>query len=137
MGGDRCNDYGAIGVSSQNSQTDFGDDSEEGLQQGMLVVLGALIIGYHWALADKGLCEEAADNNCTIFIRDTNIQTLYRRRADLGLHQFTKVVGPISCPQSDVDGGIVKYRTVSSVKQLSGSSSLSFCGKGEDMIHTS
>ena len=40
-------------------------------------------------------------------------------------------------PQTDVEGGRAKDKTVLSVKTLSRSSYLYFCRKGEDLTHTS
>ena len=46
-------------------------------------------------------------------------------------------MGPRAQPQSDIEGGIVKDITVSSVKKLSRSSSLSIRRRGDDLINTS
>ena len=69
-------------------------------------------------MVDKGVCEKAAGKNCGIYSRETNIQTLYRCRADGGVQLIPKVVGPIPRPQSDEEGGRAKDRTMSSVRKL-------------------
>ena len=99
--------------------------------------LGASCIGDHRDLADKGVHEKVVGDNRGIRSRENNIRTLYRLIAHGGVHYVTKVVGPRPCPQSDVDGGRVKEKTVSCVKKLSMSSFLGVCRKGEDLIHTS
>ena len=48
----------------------------------MRVGLSGRGIGDHVDLADKGVRKEAAGNNHMICSGETNIQTLYRRRAD-------------------------------------------------------
>ena len=52
----------------------------------MGVQLGRRRIGDRGSLDDKGVCEEAAGNNCGICSRDTNIKTLYRYRVYGGFH---------------------------------------------------
>ena len=61
---------------------DYGDDREEGQLRGMGMGLGGHVIGDHGYLANKIVHEEAAGNNCIICSRETNIQTVYRIRAD-------------------------------------------------------
>ena len=45
----------------------------------MGVFLGGNVIGYHRALFNKGVREEAENDNSGICSRETNIITLYRR----------------------------------------------------------
>ena len=56
--------------------------------------IGGLGAGGNKDLENKGVCEEAAGDNCGICSRETNIRNLYRRRADGGVQTITKVVGP-------------------------------------------
>ena len=85
MGGDGRNADGARGISSQDHETDCGDDSEEGHQQGMGVGLGGYGIGYHGYLANKVVRKESEGKNHGICSRETNIKTLYRRKSCGGL----------------------------------------------------
>ena len=95
---------------------DCGENIKEGNRQVMGLGLGVCGIGYHGGLSDKEVCEETADNNCGIFIRETNIKRLYSNRADVGFQYVPKVVGPVPPLQSDIEEDRVKDRTVSSVK---------------------
>ena len=76
----------------------------------MGVSLSVCRVGDYRGVVNKGVCEEAAGNNRRICIRDTNIQTLYTRRADGGVQSFPKVVGPRPWPQSDVQ--VVKVKEI-------------------------
>ena len=62
------------------------DDKKEGTWRGIGVVLSGHRIGYHRAIANKGLCEEVAGNNNGIYSRETNIRNFYRHRADGEFH---------------------------------------------------
>ena len=42
-------------------------------------------IGYHEAVADKGVCDEVIGENRGICSRETKIQTIYRHRVDGGV----------------------------------------------------
>ena len=59
MGGDGLNNDGARGISSQDCKTGCGNNREEGIRQGMGVVLGECGIGDHGSLENKGVREEA------------------------------------------------------------------------------
>ena len=94
-------------------------------------------VGYHGSVDGKGVFEDATGDNRGFCSRDTNIQTFYRRRADVGVQSIPRAVGPRPHSQSDGEGGRVKDRKVSSVKKLSRISSLAVCSKLYDLIHTS
>ena len=83
----------------------------------------------HRVVVNKGVREDATVNNRVICSRDTNIQTFYRRRAGVGFQLVAKVVVPRPWSQSDGEGGRVDDRTVSSIKIIISSSSLSACRK--------
>ena len=51
-------------------------------------------------MVDKEVSEEAERKNHGVCMRETNIQTFYRRREYGGFYQVTKVVGPITWPRT-------------------------------------
>ena len=62
----------------------YGNDSEEGQRQRMIVGIGGRGIVYNGALKNKVVREEAESKNHIVFIRETDIKNLYRHRADVG-----------------------------------------------------
>ena len=86
IGGDRCGDKGSGGLSSQDRNKDYGNESTERQRQGIGVGLGGRRFGGNKYLADKGVYKEESGNNNGLCIRETNIQTLYRLREDGWFH---------------------------------------------------
>ena len=87
-------------------------------------------------MVDKEVSEEAERKNHGVCMRETNIQTFYRRREYGGFYQVTKVVGPITRTKIGGEEGRVKEITVYNIKKLIWSSSLALCRKVESLIHT-
>ena len=59
-------------------------------------------------MSNKGVRAEAEVRNSGIFCRKADLQTVYRRGEDGGIHQVTRVVGPRIRLHAYGEGGIVK-----------------------------